>query len=170
MIPKKAALGVLSALLSVSMVFADGTSKASRPATKADLVGAWEMVSVQPVRDKNDAVFFPYQRFVFDRNSSMKFISSEKPFSAEWLEKFRKQSAEIDYSLNEKGIMTLSWQKQPHVENVLCAYVLMDVPAEVLSKMPAVRRKGLPKKGSVTLSFLNSEGRIAYQKVLAKIA
>ena len=144
--------------------------KMSRPATKADLVGVWEMASVQPIHDKNDPVFFPYQRFVFGGNASMKFISSEKPFTKEWLDKFKKQPAEIDFSVNEKGVLTLSWQKIVHAEKALCTYVLKDVPVEVLLKLPAERKKGLPKKGNLTLSFLNKDGRIAYQKVLSKIA
>ena len=156
-------------LLHASLVFAL-QEKVSRPAVKADLVGMWDMVLVQPVRDKNDPIFFPYQKFVFYNNASMKFMSSDKPFSNEWLEKFNKQNAEIDYLLDAKGVLTMSWQKTPHSEKVLCAYVLEDVPVEVASKLPLERRKGLPKRGSITLSFLNNSGRIAYQKVLSKTA
>jgi hypothetical protein len=144
--------------------------RASRSALKSDLVGSWEMVSVQPIRDKSDPVFFPHQRFVFNPNSSMKFMSSDRPFSKEWLDKFQTQDAEIDYSLNEKGVLTLSWQKKPYTESALCSYVLKDVPAEVLLKLPPERQKGLPRKGNVTLSYLDKSGRIAYQKVLFKIA
>lgn len=165
--PGLIALVLFSAVLPAALA---ADEKMSRPASKADLVGTWEMASVQPVHDKNDPVFFPYQRFMFGANSSMKFISSEKPFTKEWLNKFKKQPAEIDFTVNEKGVLTLSWQKVSHAENILCSYVLKEVPAEVLSKLPAERRKGLPKKGDLTLSFLNSSGRIAYQKVLSKIA
>jgi hypothetical protein len=141
----------------------------SRAAAKADLVGTWEMVSVRPVRDKNDPVFFPYQRFVFNRDGSMKYMTSDKPYSKEWLEKFQKQSPEIDYFLDQKGILTLSWQKQPHSESFLCAYVLNDVPTQTLSKLPLERRKEVPKTGDLTLSFFNTAGRISYQKVLSRV-
>src|SRR5262245_42324996 len=67
--------------------------RASRPAVKADLVGTWDMVSVQPVHDKKDPVFYPYQRFVFNPDASMKFMVSDKPFTKDWLDKFKKQQA-----------------------------------------------------------------------------
>lgn len=152
-----------------SMVSAEA-EKVSRPCTKADLVGTWDMVSVRPVHDKNDPVFFPFQRFVFQQNSSMKFMASEKAFTKEWLDKFTKQPAEIDYSLNEKGILTLTWQSRPHNENALSAYVLKDVPPDLLAKVPLDQRTHLPRKGDVTLSYLNSSGKIAYQKILRKAA
>ena len=95
-------------------------------------------------------------------------MSSEKPFAREWLDKFQKQTPEIDYSLDAKGILTMSWQKQLNSETSLCSFVLKDVPPEVLSKLSLARRKGLPKAGNLTLSFLGMDGRIAYQKVLSK--
>ena len=144
--------------------------KASRPAAKEDLAGTWDMVSVKPVQDKKDPVFFPYQRFVFNKDSSMKYMVSDKPFVEEWLEKFNKQRPAIDYSVSAKGLLTLTWQDQPHNETALCAYVLRDVPAEVLAKLPVGERDRVPGQGDITLSFLNSSGHIAYQKVLKKIA
>ncbi len=143
--------------------------KASRPCKKEDLVGVWEMVSVKPVHDKADAVFFPYQKFVFRQDASMKFMSSEKPFTKEWLDKFQKQPTEIDFTLDDKGLLTLTWQARPHSEFAICAYVLNEVPPEVLAKIPLSGREHLPKKGNVTLSFLNNQGKIAYQKILRKV-
>ena len=144
--------------------------KASRPAAKADLIGVWDMVSVKPVYDKTDPVFFPYQRLVFNSNSSMKTMSSEKPFTKEWLDKFQKQPAEVDYSLSDKGLLTLTWQSRPHNEQAICAYVLSDVPPQVLAKIPAAERAHLPKKGNITLSYISNEGKIAYQKIFKKAA
>ena len=163
-------LWIVAGSLLIAGVASAQPEKASRAATKADLVGAWDMTVVRPVFDKKDPVFYPYQRFIFDGDSSMKFMSSEKAFSPEWLEKFQKQSREIDYSVNDKGLLTLTWQTKPHSELALCAYVLKDVPPEVLAKLPASERGHLPKKGNLTLSFLNSSGKIAYQKILTKIA
>ena len=146
------------------------TEKASRPATKTDLIGTWDMASVKPVLDKKDPVFFPYQRFVFGADSSMKSMVSEEPFTEEWLDKFNKQSREIDYSLSDKGMLTMTWQNRPHSEAAVCAFVLKDVPADVLSKMLPSERRSFPKKGNVALSFLNHEGKIVYRKILIKIA
>lgn len=162
-------LWVLAAALFVAQAAFAEPNKVSRPAVKKDLVGTWEMVSVRPVFDGNDPVFYPHQRFVFNGNASMKFMASENPFTEEWLDKFRKQPAEIDYSVDDKGILTLMWQKQPHQERAIAAYVLQDVPADVLAKLPKERRQGLPKKGDLTISFLNSKGKISYQKVLTRI-
>ena len=144
------------------------TQHASRPCTKADLVGTWEMKSVSPMLDPKDAVFFQHQSFVFSGDSSMKFISSENSFTKDWLDKFESQPKLIDYSVNEKGFLTLTWQQKPHSETAVCAYALKDVPADVLAKVPEPERKGLPKKGDISLSFLNSAGKVAYRKILEK--
>lgn len=142
---------------------------ASRPATKKDLVGTWELVSVRPVHDAKDPVFYPYQRYIFKADSGMKYMTSDKPFTKEWLDKFRRQPSEIDFRMNERGLLTMIWEKRAHQENAVCAFVLRDIPQDVLAKLPAERRKGLPKKGDLTLSFLNSGGHIAYQKVLSRV-
>jgi hypothetical protein len=144
--------------------------KASRAATKKDLVGTWELVSVRPVHDPKDPVFFPYQRFVFNADSSMKFMASADPFTQEWMGKFNKQPASIDYAVSEKGVLTMTWQETVHSESALAAFVLQDVPPDLKEKLTDAQKKGLPKKNDVTLSFLNSRGKIAYQKVLTKIA
>ena len=164
---QKAALLLCLALFSLPACAAE--EKASRPALKKDLVGTWELVSVRPVHDAQDPAFYPYQHFEFNSNSSMKFMTSEDPFTKGWLDKFRKQPAEIDYRLDEKGLLTLMWQKRPHEERAICAYVLRDVPSDVLAKLSQDRRKDLPKKGDLSLSFLNGKGGIAYQKVLKRV-
>ena len=155
-------------LASVAAWAAD--EKVSRPAKKEDLVGTWDMVTVKPEHDKSDPVFYAHQRFVFGKDSSMKFITSEDPFTKEWLDKFAKQPPEIDFSLSDRGLLTLTWQTRPHNETAVCAYVLKDVPPDVLTRIPLVERAHLPRKGNVTLSFLNSEGKIAYQKILTRVA
>ena len=114
---------------------AAGPERISRPATKQDLIGTWEMISVKPVTDKNDPAFFPYQRFTFQPDSSVKMMAAEKPFTKEWEDKFKKTPASVDYSLNEKGILTLSWQKRPHTEQVVCAYVTQDIPREKVARI-----------------------------------
>ena len=100
----------------------------------------------------------------------MKSMVSEEPFTQEWLDKFEKQPREIDYSLDPKGLLTLTWQTRVHSEVAVCAVVLKDVPADVLAKMPEAERGTLPKKGNLALSFLNSQGKIAYRKILTKIS
>lgn len=144
--------------------------KVSKPCTKAELVGVWEMVSVMPAVSKKDPVFYPHQRFVFNGDSSMKVMTSEKPFDAKVLAAFKSQPTEIDYSLDAKGILTMSWSRRPHTELAICAYVLQDVPPDMLKKIPTEKRAGIPKKGNVTLSFVGRNGKIVYQKVLKKIS
>ena len=160
----------MALLLGSVVSYAGEGEKASRPAKKEDLAGVWDMVAVKPVLDKTDAVFYPFQRFVFNKDSSMKFMVSEKPFTKEWLDKFQKQSSEIDYSLDARGLLTLTWQSRPHNEMAVCAYVLMDVPPNVLAKLPASERGRVPKKGNITLSYLNNQGKISYQKIFMRTA
>ncbi len=142
----------------------------SKACTKAELVGTWDMVSVMPILNKQDPTFFPYQKFMFKSDSSLKVMTSQKPFDAKALAAFKAQPAEIDYSLDPKGTLTMTWSTRPHTEYAICAYVLQDVPPEMLKKIPAEKRAGVPKKGNVTLSFIGRGGKIAFQKVLKKVA
>ena len=144
--------------------------KVSKPCAKAELVGTWDMAAVMPVLSKKDPVFYPYQRFVFNANSSMKVMASEKPFDSKALAAFKTQPAEVDYTLDPKGTLTLTWSNRPHTEYAICAYILQDVPPEMLKKIPAERALGVPKKGNVTLSFIGRGGKIAYQKILKKVS
>ena len=163
-------VGVFLSVFLMASIAWGAVDKASRPAIKKDVVGVWELVSVHPVLDSRDPVYYPYQRFVFNANATMKYMVSEKPFTKEWLDKFSKQAPEIDFRVDGRGILSLMWQKKPHQESAICAFVLQNVPADVLAKVPADKRKALPKKGNLTLSFLNNEGKISYQKVLTRVA
>lgn len=148
---------------------ASAAENASRPATKKDLVGTWELVSVRPIHDAQDPVFYPYQRYQFNADSSMKYMTSDKPFDKQSLEKFRKQPAEIDFLVDEKGVLSMLWENRPYKETAISAIVQKEVPADVLAKIPAGGRKGLPKKGDLTISYLSAQGKIAYQKVLTRV-
>lgn len=165
---KKILAIVLSALFVMSGV-SEAAPKVSRPAGKADLVGTWELISVKPVHDKKDPAFYPYQRYVFNANSSMKFMVSDKAFNKEWLDKFKKQPTEINYTVSEKGLLTLTWNNKPFSELAIAAYVVQDMPNDVIAKLPASEKARLPHKGNIVLSFLNKNGKIAYQKVFAKV-
>jgi hypothetical protein len=166
---KKILLGVLSGILIASLSYA-GNPSVSRPATKADLVGVWDLINVRPIHDKKDPAFFPNQRYEFKQDSSMKFMVSQQAFNKEWLDKFAKQPNEINYSVSAKGLLTFTWSNKPFSESAIAAVVVQDMPKEVLDKMPAVEKDRLPKKGNLVLSFMNKSGKIAYQKVLAKIS
>ncbi len=166
---KKFIFCVLSGVFIATMSYAANPS-VSRPATKADLVGGWDLVSVRPIHNKKDPAFFPYQRYEFKKDSSMKFMVSQQAFNKEWLGKFNKQPNEISYSVSAKGLLTFTWSNKPFSESAIAAVVIQDMPKEVLSKMPTVEKDRLPKKGNLVLSFLNKSGKIAYQKVLAKVS
>ena len=162
-------ISILIALLISSSPLWAAPERVSRPATKSDLVGVWDMVSVRPVSDKTDPVFFPHQKFQFRPDSSLKVMVSDKAFSKESIDKFQKMPAAIDYSIDEKGVLTMTWQNRPHSETAVCAYVMKDIPVEMTAKLTSEQRAQLPKKGDVTLSFLNN-GKITYQKVLTRAA
>ena len=163
-------LGLVLFLAASAQAAEAPSPKASKPCTKAELIGAWDMVSVTPVLDNQDPTFYPYQKFAFNRDSSMKVMTSNKPFDAKALAAFKSQPSEINYSLDPKGILTMTWSTRPHTEYAICAYVLQEVPPEILKKIPAERRAGIPRKGNVTLSFIGRDGKIAFQKVLKKAA
>ncbi len=166
---KKFLMCVLSGILVTTFSYGANPS-VSRPALKTDLVGVWDLVSVRPIHDKKDPAFYPYQRYEFSQNASMKFMVSQEVFNKEWLDKFKKQPAEINYSVSDKGVLTFTWSSKPFSESAIAAVVVQDMPKEVLDKLPADEKDRLPKKGNIVLSFLNKSGKIAYQKVLAKIS
>ena len=100
---KKCFLTSLCALLIASTAFA--ADKASRPAAKSDLIGVWEMVSVKPVYEKADPVFFPYQRIEFNKDSSMKSMTSEKPFTKDIAARVKAVDRVIDAAAGTFGLV-----------------------------------------------------------------
>lgn len=166
---KKYVWFVISGLMMAVVAYA-ANPKVSQPATKANLVGAWDLVSVKPVHDKKDPAFYSYQRYVFNSDSSMRFMVSDVPFTKEWIDKFKKQPNEINYTVSEKGILTLTWNNKPFTESAIAAYVVQDMPKDVIEKLPASEKAKLPRKGNIVLSFLNKSGKIAYQKVFSKVS
>ena len=52
-----------------------------RPCAPADLVGTWEVIRfavVAPARvDRSDPYFYPYQRYVFSANATMRHLTSK---------------------------------------------------------------------------------------------
>jgi hypothetical protein len=156
-------------LLLASQAQAAENQKMIRPATRQDLVGTWDVVAVRPVKDPKDPAFFPHQRYLFKSDSSMKFMASPVPFDAESEKKFLKEPTSIDYTINEKGVLTLSWQARPYTEAMIAGVVIQEPPTEALSRLSAEQRRVLPQKGDLTFSYM-SDGKPAFQKVLKKIA
>ena len=65
--------------------------------------------------------------------------------------------------------MTLTWNSRPHSEMAIAAYVLSDVPPNIVVKIPPGERGHLPKKGNITLSYLDAEGKVSYGKIFKQI-
>ncbi len=55
----------------------------TRPCTAADLIGAWQVirfgVTSRERMDPNDPAFFPFQRYVFAKDATLRYLSSKTP-------------------------------------------------------------------------------------------
>ena len=164
-------LSVFLFILSSTTAFAAG--KSVRPCATADLVGTWDMKSINSKikAGPNDAFVWPYQRFTFDARGGVKQIASVKPLEQDKksLDRFNNELTTSLYHVDAKGVLTISKLESPTPERCLCAYVVADVPAEVIAKVPEAKRANLPQKGNVALTYVNAKGKPVLVKALKKI-
>ncbi len=132
MLPNKS---ILLSVLFLSVVFfsniahADNKpSKDFRPCTQSDLIGTWDVISLQsptPI-DKNNPYFFRYQRFVFQKDGKVRHMTTTEPITEDWFQMMLLAPATSTFRVDQEGVMTIQKKAAPS-EHALCTYNLLDV-------------------------------------------
>lgn len=147
------------------------TPKTSRPCLVSDLVGTWELKGINSKITLNpkDPFGWPYQRFVFTERGGVKEVVSSSPIGREALAKLANSLVTSKFSLDERGILSITKLELPYPERCLCSYATEDIPPELLMKVPKNKQATMPHKGDLVLTYLSKAGEPIVAKTLRKI-
>ena len=144
-------------------LFAEGQKGGVRPCRTSDLIGTWEMknISAKIKLDFKDSFGWPYQRYAFDRRGDVKEMTSTTPIESDKakVKKFDNAASTSKFTINERGILSISKIESPNPETCMCSYATKDVPEEILAKIPAAKRAQIPHKGDIVLTYVNSNSQ-----------
>jgi hypothetical protein len=128
-----------------------GKDASARAITKDELIGTWEYVA-PPTGSA-----YPYQLLVFQQDGTMRRMQSTKPFNDLSMTLMKSAPATVVYTVNDKGILKMTWTDMGHTEEALATYLTKDMSAG----------KG-PKKGDLILTYYDARGEIAQADLFRK--
>ena len=147
--------------------------KGVRPCFMSDLIGTWEMRSINTKIkiDPKESFGWPYQRIGFDRKGDVKQIASTTPIEGNKavIQKFNRGASTSKFSLDEGSLLSITKLESPNPERCLCSYVTKDLPAEILAKVPAAKMGLMPHEGDIVLTYMNRSRQPAVIKSFKKV-
>jgi len=147
-------------------VAADDLHEALRPCTRADLIGVWAMIrqgtapSVQV--DSTDPSFYPYQRFAFRADSSLRHLTAPAPIGPEEQRAILSAPTTITWTVDRRGRLITRKDKTAAPEIDACQVLLAKV-SDPRSPVP-----GFP--GDLLLTHYGEDGKPVARRLLRKIA
>ena len=147
--------------------------KGVRSCLTSDLMGTWELrnMNTKIKIDPNDPFGWPYQRFSFDRRGDVKEMMSTTPIEGNKsaVKKFENAASTSKFSLDERGILSVSKIESPLTERCACNVATKDIPADLLAKLPASKRAQVPHQGDLVLTYMDRNGQPVIIKSLRKL-
>jgi len=124
------ALTVLAWLDATSAV-AQEAKDVLRPCATADLVGTWEVIRfavVAPARvDRSDPYFYPYQRYVFSANATMRHVTSKTRITPALYRALLSRAAPTAWSVDGTGRLVVERQGEVGPEAAACEVLTREV-------------------------------------------
>jgi len=164
-----AVLAVLAALLTRSgthAVAADDLRDALRPCTRGDLIGTWAMVrlgTAPSVRvDQSDPYFYPYQRYAFSADRSMRHLTATVPVGPEEQKAILSAPPTTTWTVDDKGRL-LTRKSGATAPEVDACQILLTKISDPRSPVP-----GLP--GDLLLTHYSEEGKPVARRLLRKMS
>jgi len=164
-----AVLAVLAALLvrpGTNSVAADDLRDALRPCTRGDLIGTWAMIrlgTAPSVRvDPSDPYFYPYQRYAFSADRSMRHLTATVPVGPEEQQAILSAPPTTTWTVDDKGrlLTRKSGATAPEVD--ACQLLLAKI-SDPRSPVP-----GLP--GDLLLTHYSEDGKPVARRLLRKMS
>jgi len=164
-----AVLAVLAALLIRSgthAVAADDLRDALRPCTRGDLIGTWAMIrlgTAPSVRvDQSDPYFYPYQRYAFSADRSMRHLTATGPVGPEEQKAILSAPPTTTWTVDDTGRLLTRKSGAPGPEVDACQILLTKI-SDPRSPVP-----GLP--GDLLLTHYSEEGKPVARRLLRKMS
>jgi len=164
---------LLLALLAASLipwlvdhaVAADDLREALRSCTRADLIGIWAMIrqgtAPAALVDLADPSFYPYQRFAFRADGSLRHLAAPAPVGPEEQRVILSAPTTTTWAVDAKG--RLLTRKNGAAPEIDACQVLLAKVSDPRSPIP-----GLP--GDLLLTHYGEDGKPIARRLLRKIA
>jgi hypothetical protein len=147
-------------------VAADDVSEALRPCTRADLLGTWAMIrlgTAPSVRaDRADPYFYPYQRYAFHADASMRHLTAPRPVRPEKQRTILSAPTTVTWAVDDQGRLLTRKDSAAAPEVEGCQILLAKVN-DPRSPIP-----GLP--GDLLLTHYGEDGMPIARRLLRKMA
>ena len=102
-----------------------------RPCAPADLVGTWEVIRfavVAPARvDRSDPYFYPYQRYVFSANATMRHLTSKTRITPALQRALLSRAVPTAWSVDGTGRLVVERQGEVGPEAAACEVLTREV-------------------------------------------
>ena len=164
-----AVLAVLAASLVRSgthAAAADDVRDALRPCTRGDLIGTWAMIrlgTAPSVRvDQSDPYFYPYQRYAFSPNRSMRHLAATAPVGPEEQQAILSAPPTTTWTVDDKGRL-LTRKSGATAPEVDACQILLTKISDPRSPVP-----GLP--GDLLLTHYSEDGQPVARRLLRKMS
>jgi hypothetical protein len=164
-----AVLAVLAASLVRSgthAAAADDVRDALRPCTRGDLIGTWAMIRLgtgPSVRvDQSDPYFYPYQRYAFSANRSMRHLAATAPVGPEEQQAILSAPPTTTWTVDDKGRL-LTRKSGATAPEVDACQILLTKISDPRSPVP-----GLP--GDLLLTHYSEDGQPVARRLLRKMS
>jgi len=120
---------------------AQDASDALRPCKAVDLLGAWEVIRFGaapsfPV-NRRDPYFYPFQRYVFAANATVRHLTSETRITPEGHRTLVAATPPATWAVNGEGKLLLQHPGATWVETAACAVLRKEV-IDPRSQVPAL--------------------------------
>jgi hypothetical protein len=145
---------------------ADDVRDALRPCTRGDLIGTWAMIrlgTAPSVRvDQSDPYFYPYQRYAFSANRSMRHLAATAPVGPEEQQAILSAPPTTTWTVDDKGRL-LTRKSGATAPEVDACQILLTKISDPRSPVP-----GLP--GDLLLTHYSEDGKPVARRLLRKMS
>jgi hypothetical protein len=165
------ALGFLAVLAasfawSGTQAVADDDQRALRPCKRGDLIGTWAMIrlgTAPSVRvDESDPYFYPFQRYAFSADRSMRHLTATAPVGPEEQKATLAAPPTTTWTVDDKGRL-LTRKAGATAPEVDACQILLTKISDPRSSVP-----GLP--GDLLLTHYGEDGKPVARRLLRKMS
>ena len=125
------ALCAVACCLAAGAARAEDEREALRPCKAADLIGAWEVVRFGTAPsflvDRTDPNFYPFQRFVFASNATMRHLTSNTRIARADHRALLAETAPVTWAVDGDGKLLLQKEGAVRLETIACAVLVKEV-------------------------------------------
>jgi hypothetical protein len=161
-----AVLAVLSTRSVTTAAAADDPRDALRPCTRGDLIGTWAMIrlgTAPSVRvDESDPYFYPYQRYAFLPDRSMRHLTAKAPVGPEEQQAILSAAPTTTWTVDDKGRL-LTRKAGATAPEVDACQILLAKVSDPRSSVPGLR-------GDLLLTHYGEDGKPVARRLLRKMS